>query len=308
MSAAYLGDWTYAQIHQECAAAYAVYRAGLDARYKAYFAANSDVASMHPQLAASFEAAMPPGMEVLAGSIPPQLRHRHHLSGKSSQSLGLGLLGTAAAREPFLGWFEEALSPIAPFSVTTPPSITFECELDPDVLNEHPRVTAIDFLVETNDVVICTEVKWAEEGLGRCSCGAGRAAIGDCAQRVMHRSAYWDAAREVLFLPDRIHGKPCPISTGYQAIRNVAAALSLAQARQPVFVLLYDAVNPYFSQTNAWPGWPEVLRATLTDADKAGLIRFRAVSWQELVPNLPLSEKERTWASEKHGLGNPKRP
>jgi hypothetical protein len=110
MPGTYLGDWTFAQIHQECAAIYATYRSGLDARYKAYFAANPTVAGNHPQLAASFESAMPPGMEGLAAQIPSGLRHRHHLSGKSSQGLGLGLLGAACVREPFLGWFEDVLS------------------------------------------------------------------------------------------------------------------------------------------------------------------------------------------------------
>ncbi len=302
MATSYLGDWTFAQIHQECAGAYAKYRSDLDARYKAYFDANPQVASGHPQLAASFEAAMPPGMAELAARIPPELRHRHHLSGKSSQGLGLGLLGAASLRDPFLPWFEEALSPVAPFSMTNPPTATFEHELDPAILNERPRVTAIDFFVETSDAVICTEVKWAEEGLGRCSCGAASVAVGDCAGRVLERSAYWDAARELFFLPERSQGKPCPISPGYQAIRNVAAARALAKGRQPIFVLLYDARNPYFMETGSWPGWPIVLRATLADADKASLMKFRAVSWQELIPKLPLSDLERTWAQEKHGL------
>lgn len=302
MPTSYLGDWTFAQIHQECAGAYGKYRSDLDARYKAYFEANPKVASGHPQLAASFETAMPPGMSELAARIPPGLRHRHHLSGKSSQGLGLGLLGAASLRDPFLPWFEEALSPVAPFSMTTPPTVSFEHELDPAMLNEHPRVTAIDFFVETSDAVICTEVKWAEEGLGRCSCGAASVAIGDCAERVLERSAYWNVARELFFLPERSPGKPCPISTGYQAIRNVAAARALAKGREPVFVLLYDATNPYFKGAGSWPGWPAVLRATLADADKAGLLRFRAVSWQELIPKLPLSDVERTWAHEKHGL------
>jgi len=29
--------------------------------------------------------------------------------------------------------------------------------------------------------------------------------------------------------------------------------------RAPVFALVYDAENPYFTQTGAWPGWPAVL-------------------------------------------------
>lgn len=302
MATTYLGDWSFELIHQECAAAYAKYRSGLDARYEAYFAANPDQAGNHPQLAKSFESAMPPCMGALAAKIPPELRHRHHLSGKSSQALGLGLLGAACLRDPFLGWFEEELSPVPPFSRTNPPTVKFESELEPALLNEHPHVTAIDFLVETEDTIICTELKWAEEGLGRCSCGAGKPAVADCAARVLDRSAYWETAHELFFLPERVPGKQCPISAGYQAVRNVAAACALSGGRTPVFVLLYDADNPYFRATNGWPGWPDVLQDTLADADRGGLLRFRAISWQELVPKLPLSTAERKWATEKHGL------
>jgi hypothetical protein len=300
----FLGDWSHEQIHGECSVAYNAYRSSLDAHYRAYFKANPKLAGSHPQLAASFEQAMPPGMEVLAAKIPSGLRHRHHLSGKSIQALGLGLLGTACSRDPLLPWLEDALSPIPPFSVTNPPTVSFEYELDPFILNERPRVTAIDFFVETKDAVICTEIKWAEQGVGRCSCGAGKPPIADCAGRVLQRIAYWDVAREIFFLPDRTEGQPCPISAGYQAIRNAAAAVALANGRQPVFVLLYDANNPYFRPTNNWPGWPDVLRSTLHTSDINGLLEFRAISWQELLPTLPLSDAEKKWALEKHALGS----
>lgn len=304
MGSKFLGDWSHEQIHGECSGAYNAYRSALDAHYKAYFKANPKVAGTHPQLAASFEQAMPPGWEELAAKIPSELRHRHHLSGKSSQAIGLGLLGAAWSREPFLLWLEDALSPIPPFSITNPPSVSFEYQLDASVLNERPRVTAIDFLVETKDVVICAEIKWAEQGLGRCSCGVGKPPIADCAGRVLQRKAYWNVAREIFFLPDRAEGQPCPISTGYQAIRNAAAAVALANGRQPVFVLLHDATNPYFRPTNNWLGWPEVLRSTLHMSNINGLLTFRAISWQELLPKLPLSDEERSWALEKHVLSS----
>jgi hypothetical protein len=302
MASTFLGDWTYAAMHQECASAYSKYRTSLDAQYKAYFAANPELAGTHPQLAASFEQAMPPGMEGLEAKIPAAGRHRHYLSGKSSQSLGLGLLGAAIQVESNLLWFEQAISPVPPFSTTEPPQVSFEHEIDSTVLNEHPRVTAIDFFVETADAVICTEIKWAEEGFGRCSCGAGKPQTADCAERVLARTAYWDAARDIFFLLDRELGKPCPISTGYQAIRNAAAAIALANGRQPVFVLLYDANNPYFRPTDNWPGWPEVLSTTLRSADSNSLLKFRAVSWQDLVPAMPLPNGVKQWAAAKHRL------
>jgi hypothetical protein len=126
-------------------------------------------------------------MEALVSKIVPSARHQHHLSGKSSQALGLGLLGSACYRQPFLEWFESALSPIAPFSLLRQPSVEFEHALEPSVLNEHPWVTTIDLLVETDDAVICTEIKWAEDGLGRCSCGAAESMVADCASRVLVR-------------------------------------------------------------------------------------------------------------------------
>ena len=302
MARSHLRDWTYDQIHRECSKEYGRYRAALNARYKNYFEEHQELAGFHPQLAASFEQAMPPNMGSLAANISAKGRHRHHLSGKSSQALGLGLLGAAVHFDPSLHWLERVLSPVAPFSPSDPPRVFFEHELDSAVLNEYPRVTAIDFFVETADVVICAEIKWAEEGLGRCSCGAGKPAVADCSARVLQRSAYWGVAREVFFLPDREPGTPCPISAGYQAIRNAAAAVTLAGDRQPVFVLLFDASNPYFRKTSDWPGWPEVLQETLDTADANSLLKFRAVSWQELLPELPLPDEILHWAAEKHGL------
>ncbi|MGI8420759.1 MAG: hypothetical protein ACR2MU_00605 [Gaiellaceae bacterium] len=65
---------------------------------------------------------------------------------------------------------------------------------------------------------------------------------------------------------------------------------------------LYDANNPYFRSTNEWPGWSEVLPRTLATADSNGLLKFRAISWQELVPALPLPAAVRAWAAEKNRL------
>ena len=65
--------------------------------------------------------------------------------------------------------------------------------------------------------------------------------------------------------------------------------------------LIYDAANPYFAACGDWPGWPGVLSAALDDANHHDL-RFRAVSWQELMPLLVLDDAARDWAREKHGL------
>lgn len=298
----FLGDWTYEQIHDECKAAYGVYRSDLDAHYKQFFTLNPSLAGAHPQKAVTIELALPPGMEGLAALIPADQLHRHHLSGKSSQLIGLGLLGAAAKSDPSLHWFEQHLAPVPPFPVATTPTFKFEYALDRTVLNEHPRVTAVDFLIETDAAVICTEVKFAEDGMGRCSCGVAAIATGACSKNALDRALYWDTAAQIFFLPDRVPGKSCPISVGYQAIRNVAAARALAAGRMPVFVLLYDERNPYFRPTNNWPGWPEVLRSTLSMADSNNLLRSRAISWQTLLPSLPLPGDVREWAREKHQL------
>jgi hypothetical protein len=68
----------------------------------------------------------------------------------------------------------------------------------------------------------------------------------------------------------------------------------------PVFALIYDQENPYFGGVGAWPGWPAVLEHTLLGQDEQ--IRFRAVSWQELLPLLPIDDDLREWAKEKHRL------
>jgi hypothetical protein len=79
----------------------------------------------------------------------------------------------------------------------------------------------------------------------------------------------------------------------------VAALRALAGADRPaVLVQLYDANNPYFAGAGDWPGWPELLGQAV---DGEGF-RFAAISWQELVPLLPLDEPTRVWAAEKHGL------
>jgi hypothetical protein len=128
-----------------------------------------------------------------------------------------------------------------------------------------------------------------------------RAAIGECSEKVRYRKAYWDTATDVFGPSDRTDGKPCPLSFTYQAVRNVAAALALAKPEQhAVFGLIYDADKPYFSGCGEWPGWPGALHATL-DSTQAP-VRFVSVSWQGLLPLLPLDGAARAWAWEKHGL------
>ena len=137
--------------------------------------------------------------------------------------------------------------------------------------------------------------------MGTCSCAqaGGDPIVGRCSPAVLERHAYWLAAEQSFGLPPRGDGFLCPISLGYQAIRNVAAVRALRGNRRGVFALIYDETNPYFRQTGKWPGWPAVLSDALADSD----VEFAAVSWQDLVGRLPLDAATRQWARAKHALG-----
>ena len=212
------------------------------------------------------------------------------------------MLGLAWRRDLSMRSLENVLS-LPGLLKSVAPKVSFEVELDPQLLNESPLVSTIDVLAEDDAAVICIEAKFGEDGMGRCSCPAGAPAIADCSKKVLQRPLYWETANDVFFLPDRVQGKPCPISSSYQAIRNAAAACALAGPdRQAVFVLVYDERNPYFHPIDAWPGWPELLTRTLNDAEQLNHLRFRAISWQDLIPQLPLDDSARAWACEKHAL------
>lgn len=296
-----LASWTTAEINAVCREPYGVYERALREHYGAYFEANPGLAGTHPVKAKDLAAALPPGADFLEEYLPEKLRHLHHLSGRSSQIVALGLLGLAWRRDPSLRWLEAALA--LPGLLQSPaPGVAFETELDSMLLSESPNVSTIDFLVEDDGAVVCVEAKFGEDGMGRCSCSAGATAVADCSAKVLSRPLYWETARDVFFLPERSHGSPCPIASSYQAIRNSAAARALANGRRAVFVLVYDQRNPYFHSVGAWPGWPTLLTSTLKDAERLDLLTFRAVSWQELLPQLPLEESALTWAREKHAL------
>jgi hypothetical protein len=291
-----LRRWTSQAITAACRDAYRDYERRRRNQYTAYFVAHPELAGEHPLLARDLAAALPEGWSRLDALVPPNERHRWHLSGKSSQVLALGVLGVAMEREAKLGWTRAVGAPVPPSAGAT---AHLEYALAADVLDERPRVTAIDFLVDDPRFVLCAEAKWTEAGLGTCSCPDP--AAGECAERVMERTAYWTVLREIFGLPVAERGRPCPLSTLYQAVRNVAAAVALAgEDREAVFTLLYDAENPYFAGCGGWPGWPAILAATLDEARPK--LTFTAASWQDLMPRLPLDDATRFWAAEKHGI------
>ena len=300
-SPTHLSNWTGAKVTAECGKAYNAYRAAKTESYRAYFTANAHLrATDHEYKALDLAAALPDDWGGLADLMPASERHLHHLSGNSSQVLALGLLGVAAKRDASLDWLWNALAPLPPLAGSAP-AWQFEYKLAPEVLSEQPRQTSVDFFVNDPGALLCIECKWAESGLGTCGCGDGAAKVAGCSDKVLARGAYWSTAYEVFHLHERVVGQPCPLSFTYQAVRNVAAALALAEdGQEPVFGLIYDAENPYFAGCGDWPGWPAALDATLNDV--AAPVRFAATSWQDLLPLLPLDAAAAAWASEKHGL------
>lgn len=295
-----LAEWTHEAVHDECRDAYNDYSRKLDAHYAAYFADHPEERGAYLRQAADLERALPPGWDHLGDDLPTRVRHVHHLSGRSSQVLALAVFDASSHLDPGLEWLFQAFAPL-PKSDSPLVAPELEHELPPGALNEQPpRVTAIDFLVQTSTVVICTEAKRGEDGMGRCSCSPSAPAIADCSAKVLDRPRYWETAYELFGMPTREPGKPCPVSLGYQAIRSVAAACYLGTGgREPVFGLVYDAENPYFKETGDWPGWPQLLADTLATQDA---VRFRAVSWQSLLPLLPVDDAFRDWLREKHRL------
>ena len=297
-----LAAWTRADIEAECARAWRSYDRRLTTRYARYFEQHPELAGEQRSSARDLESALPPGWGELSAAVPADGWQRHHLSGKSSQMLAVGLLGVAAAREPSLGWLFEALELEAR---PAEPRLGFEHSVEPGLLGERPRQTSLDLLVEDDSALLCVETSWRESGLAGCTCrGTGVGPVeGRCARAVEERTAYWEAASELLSLPPREPGAPCPISPAHQAVRAAAAARALAGPDRPALLaLVYDANNPYFAGLGDWPGWPAMLGAAVEASADPAAFRFSAISWQELVPRLPLDDSTRAWAREKHGL------
>jgi hypothetical protein len=284
-------------IDEECESPWRRYDRRLSARYARYFEEHPDLVGDSKTSARDLAAALPSGWGELAEAVPDDAWERQHLSGKSSQTLAVGLIGVAARRDPSLAWLWDALDLDPPGGE---PALAFEHVVAPELLGERPRQTSFDVLVDDPEVLVGIEAKWRERGIGACLCrgqGAGPGSGLRCSKRVENRGAYWETAGAVLGIDARAPEAPCPISPLYETVRHAAALRALAGERQAVLLLLHDTHNPYFAGANGWPGWPSLL----ADAVGGGL-RFAALSWQDLTPQLPLDHAARDWAADKHGL------
>lgn len=297
--------WTKESIDRQCKKAYRTYEGAVIDRYTRYFAARPHLRCPRQSYSArSIAAALPPGYAGLQQLVPPEHLHRYARSGRSSQILGLALLGAATRSDPSMQWLWRALNLSALGSTTSPQRFAFEHALSPNDLGERPRVTKLDFVVSNPKAFVAVETKFSEPGFGICSCardGDGSPAAGfECSARVRARKEYWRVAETLFGLNSvRLPLLPCALSANYQPIRTVAAACRLAQERAAVFVLIYDQNNPYFRSTGLWPGWPTMLEETLSSQRE---LIYRAISWQELLPLLPLPQDVRSWAISKHQL------
>jgi restriction endonuclease-like protein len=277
-------QWTAAGVERECAEPYAAYAGEVRTRHLAYFAARPQERSpTQAWSSARRQDVFPSGWAHLTGALPESAWHKHHLSASSSQVLALALVSAVRSGTDWL--------PNGPFP--GPAAVVFEAELAPDVLNEHPRQTSIDVVLASRERLVVVEAKFTERGFGTCSCE--RRDEGVCSSRVESRP-YWAVAERELGL--RRSERGCALGLGYQAVRNLAAASALAGWRQPEFLLLFDARNPYFAGAGIWPGWVDVL----TNLAAYSTVAVSALSWQELLARAEVDRAVADWASEKHGL------
>lgn len=288
------GRWDEVAINAACGRAYGRYIRARERHYEVYFQQRRELAGHHPKLARDLDAALPAGTPELREMIHARELHRWHLSAKSSQTLALGVFGTAMLRDPSLNWLAAALD----VGLGDDATMTFEHRLSPDALGEQRRQTSIDVLVTSADSVLCIEAKWTERGLGLCRCGREERSVSGCLDEIVARTRYWDSAAASLNVKHS-PGDRCKVGTAYQAVRNIAAAQALAgPGRRATFVLLYDERNPYFGGCEGWSGWPSQLDSRMT----SGPVRFLGLSWQRLLGHLPEDEHLRRWLCDKHEL------
>src|SRR4051812_3654270 len=102
-----LAGWTRDMVLEECRRAYNAYSRDLDRAYTDYYRKHQDERGKHSRQAADLARALPPGYDHLADL--GGRAHVHHLSGRSSQTLALALLGVGAIHDATLQWLYATL-------------------------------------------------------------------------------------------------------------------------------------------------------------------------------------------------------
>ena len=268
----------------------------------------------HPELvgeqrtsARDLAAALPPGW------AEPRRRDPRRTPGSAgtcrpsrARRSAVGLLGVAARRDPSLGWLWEALDPLPPAADDEPATRVRARGRRRTLLGERPRQTSLDVLVDDPNVLIGIEVKWREHGIGACLCrGDGRGAArrrallapGGGARRLLGRRA------RAVGLPAREPARPARSAPSYEAVRHAAALRALAGPDRPaVLALALRRREPLLRARRRLARLAAAAGRGGRPSADAGGFRFAAISWQELVPLLPLDDQTRAWAADKHGL------
>ena len=211
-------SWSEGLIESECAAPYADYVRTVEHHYHEYFHAHPELGTGHPLLACDLDATLPHGWSQRNAPSSRRSGIAGILIGEVKPDAGDRALGAATDLDPSLAW----LTPVVG-AIGAAPRVRFEYVVEAELLGEHPRQTAIDVLAQTSEIVLAIEVKWTEQGLGTCRCGANARAVSACARVVRGRSAYWSAALTCLdagYTP----GAPCQVGLGYQAVRLFAGS------------------------------------------------------------------------------------
>lgn len=211
----------------------------------------------------------------MADLIVADAWHKHCYSPASSQALLVEVMGVLCVAN--------LLRLLAPGRVPTGCRITFE--------EVHGR-TNFDAVLRSPEggVVLTIESKFTERGLNPCEYPTRGLCDGTWWSRPDEHfgcpmatpranrttgSRYWETAVRMMGIPDQPPSSPqqwCPMWVNYQMVHNIAETRFLDPSA--VWLLIYDARNPYFSD-------PAVgCAATLIKASGDGV---NVLSWQTLL-------------------------
>ena len=241
----------------------------------------------------------------IVSTLPPNERHRHFASMRSSQALAQSVFGNLAVG----GWLglldglttDENL----PAFGTDLKQASMQLEYSVKHLGE-PRPTSVDVWFDSEHR-IAVECKLTEPDFGTCSRprlrqGADRNYDRDYCDGTYTRQRnrqtrcslseigveYWTHIPEILRWRNDEDTSPCALRNTYQLIRNVLAACvnesGRVESRQSHALIIYDAANPAFQEGGLAREQLAAARSALREPDM-----LRSLSWQSLVDHLECS-------------------